>query len=604
MMHPLSRFVRATRAERVRVGRSVGAALAFVLMLVLGASIALAETEALHIEIQSPPDLQVFSSPRASVDVEGIATLPGAVETLDLMLVIDNSRSLRNADPYSRRIKGALILVDTLRQRGDMQIGLVGLSRESELLVPLTDDRKRLADALRGMTRGAFTEVDEGLRLALDELDEHGRQGASHEVLLLTDGRSDADAIQQITNRARERGAILHTLFLGNDEAGLSMLETAAAATNGTFQRVNRANDLPDLLADFHTTGIEHVTLSVNESTPVPVELDADHFALPMDLTIGENRIVATATRLNGASLSDAVTVTLEAPDCGRLHVGAHTGGVSVASLGGRTVEIILDSSGSMWGRTDGRIKLDVAKSTLRDLLGWLPPDTHVGLRTYGHRQARDVHDCRDSERLVSPGTGNRDRLTQALAGLKPRGQTPIAYALYEAGQDLRKAKGERAIVLVTDGVESCGGDANAVARTLADEEGVPVHVIGFDLAGGDGDVARLRAIAESSGGRFFTPDTASGLRSALGSTVGTPWTITQDGRTVASGALGSEQTFDLPSGAYELELGGRIGGRIPVQINSGQASRLSIEQHDGQVSHTANETPLDPLTCTLPRTP
>ena len=47
------------------------------------------------------------------------------------------------------------------------------------------------------------------------------------------------------------------------------------------------------------------------------------------------------------------------------------------------------------------------------------------------------------------------------------------------------------ALVLVTDGLESCGGDPVAAARELYDR-GIRIHVIGFGLASAkDEDTAR-----------------------------------------------------------------------------------------------------------------
>ena len=74
-------------------------------------------------------------------------------------------------------------------------------------------------------------------------------------------------------------------------------------------------------------------------------------------------------------------------------------------------------------------------------------------------------------------GPGSRAAIRDAIAGLKPRGQTPLAYALEQVRGDLAGVRGERAVVLVTDGIESCGGDPAAAARALR-AEGVPVHVI------------------------------------------------------------------------------------------------------------------------------
>lgn len=75
-----------------------------------------------------------------------------------------------------------------------------------------------------------------------------------------------------------------------------------------------------------------------------------------------------------------------------------------------RTVELVLDASNSMWGRIDGRPKIEIAREVLKRLIGELPVGVHLGLRVYGHRWPRtDARACTDSE-LVFPGRAARPR--------------------------------------------------------------------------------------------------------------------------------------------------------------------------------------------------
>ncbi|WP_370512172.1 VWA domain-containing protein, partial [Brevibacillus sp. LEMMJ03] len=87
----------------------------------------------------------------------------------------------------------------------------------------------------------------------------------------------------------------------------------------------------------------------------------------------------------------------------------------------------------------------------------------------------------------------------------KPAGWTPIALALEQAQKDLQSYKGEQntnIIYLVSDGIETCGGDPVEVAKQLADSDVTPiVNVVGF---GADGEAQRqLKQVAEAAGGRY-----------------------------------------------------------------------------------------------------
>jgi len=586
---------------RIPVSRIVAVSLWISLLGFAGVSYA--APGGLEIEIRAPEDQRVYTASERSIEVEGVASIPAAISRLDLMLVMDTSRSLRNSDPYGHRIDGVMQLIDTLPERGDVRIGIVGFSRSAELLVPLTSSRKQLANGMRNLGRGGYTEISEGLGLALDTLGQEGRADAAHAVLVSTDGRSDADAVRSATETARLQGVMIHVLLLGSDEGGTSLLEEAARVTGGIFEQVKRSRDLRDKLSAIRTTGVEGVAIRINDSAPIPSAFDVNSFSLPVDLEVGENRIVATATSSGGATASDEVTVRLLPPGCGELVVEAAIDGKPAVSVSPRSVEIILDSSGSMWGKTGGRIKMTVAKQTLRDTLSWLPPAVQLGLRAYGHRRDRAEHDCRDTERLVQSGTGDRDRIGSAIAALKPKGQTPIAYALQQAAKDLSSVSDERAVVLLTDGIESCRGDAPAAARALQQLGPIPVHVIGFGMEDADAkDLERLKQIASASNGRYFTAANAGELRAALSSSVGTPYTVLRDGRRVANGTLGAGEPLKLPAGMYEVRLERQPTLSVPIEVANEKRKRLAFDRRGDELSYfITKEEKIEQLSCDPP---
>ena len=133
--------------------------------------------------------------------------------------------------------------------------------------------------------------------------------------------------------------------------------------------------------------------------------------------------------------------------------VEATKSGRPVVSLNDRSVEIVVDASRSMWGRMDGEPKMVVAKNTLEEVSYWFPEDLDLALRAYGSSSPSDSNDCGDSRLLVPFGDNNRDAIRAAIAGLRPLGQTPIAFALNQAAYDFGQSRDDRSLVLVTDGV-------------------------------------------------------------------------------------------------------------------------------------------------------
>lgn len=64
---------------------------------------------------------------------------------------------------------------------------------------------------------------------------------------------------------------------------------------------------------------------------------------------------------------------------------------------------VVLDGSGSMWGRIEGdRMKIVEAKNVTRELLEDVPAGMNLGFVAYGHRRKGD---CSDIETIAAPGT-------------------------------------------------------------------------------------------------------------------------------------------------------------------------------------------------------
>lgn len=176
------------------------------------------------------------------------------------------------------------------------------------------------------------------------------------------------------------------------------------------------------------------------------------------------------------------------------------------------TIVFILDASGSMWGRLEDKVKIDAAKDVMTRLLPELPAEVSVGLVAYGHRRKGD---CADIEMLSAPERGSGGKIAEAVRNLVPKGKTPLAAALSQVGSYLKQQEGDATVVLVSDGIETCGGDPCKVAGKLR-EQGIKliIHVVGFDVSGAAVD--QLQCIAEAGGGRYFQADTAASLAAAL----------------------------------------------------------------------------------------
>ncbi|WPB83944.1 vWA domain-containing protein [Sediminicoccus rosea] len=178
----------------------------------------------------------------------------------------------------------------------------------------------------------------------------------------------------------------------------------------------------------------------------------------------------------------------------------------------GETI-VILDMSASMWGRIGDQPKLEIAREAVRGMFARFPAGSRVGLMAYGHRRAGQ---CSDIQMLFLPGPVDVAAAGAALDRLTARGRTPLTDSVRQAAAALRVAERGGTIILVTDGIETCGGDPCALAAELeAANAGFTAHVIGFDLRT-PSERARVACIAERTGGLFVPAANPEELADAL----------------------------------------------------------------------------------------
>ena len=173
----------------------------------------------------------------------------------------------------------------------------------------------------------------------------------------------------------------------------------------------------------------------------------------------------------------------------------------------------ILDGSNSMWGQVEGQAKIKTAQDVLTDLMADLPKDTKVGLMVYGHRSRES---CDDIEILSSIGADGPAELVKKIRSIQPTGKTPIANALFGSLIAFSKFEGQNNhVVLISDGIETCGGDVCMAASAIANANIKPrVHVVGFDV--GAKERAQLECIPKMGNGKYFSAANAGELKKAI----------------------------------------------------------------------------------------
>jgi len=261
----------------------------------------------------------------------------------------------------------------------------------------------------------------------------------------------------------------------------------------------------------------------------------------------------------------------------------------------------ILDASGSMWQKLGPDYKIVAAKKVMKDLAQKLPADARVGLIAYGHQRKSD---CDDIETLVPLATLDKAAFSAKIDAINPQGKTPIAKSILHALALLRPEKQPVTVILVSDGLETCDGDACDLVKQ-AKEQGakITLHVVGFGME--ELDISALECIAQAGNGQYIPVDNAGELMQAMEKTLeppvldggylsikatleGKPMDATVQvfkkgekkeltaGRTY-TGPATNPRVLLLPAGVYRVEVAAIALDERPVQV----LEDISITHHD-----------------------
>ena len=247
-------------------------------------------------------------------------------------------------------------------------------------------------------------------------------------------------------------------------------------------------------------------------------------------------------------------------------------------------VMVVLDSSGSMKAQDAGGTgtRMDAAKRAVSTMVDGLPAEAQVGLTVYGtgtgSAGSEKAAGCRDVQVVQPVGTVNKPALKAAVSRAQARGYTPIGQSLRTAAAALPK-EGQRSIVLVSDGEDTCAPPQPCEVAKELHRQGVDLHVhtIGFRV---DAKArAQLACIAQNTGGTYHDAADADSLLGVLGRVteralrhyepIGKPVTGTNDPTTAPMVDPGAVPRHPRP-GRRALLRGRSEGGRDGVLRGDG----------------------------------
>jgi hypothetical protein len=241
----------------------------------------------------------------------------------------------------------------------------------------------------------------------------------------------------------------------------------------------------------------------------------------------------------------------------------------------GSAVEIILDASGSMLQKIGKERRIDIARQTLTRLVTTtIPAGTPFAFRVFGR-----MEDSCQSDLDVPLGPLNVQAVSAKIAALEPKNgaKTAIGASLEQVASDLRTVRGERLVILLTDGEETCGGDPAAAIEKLK-KAGTSVRVNIVGLAIDDPTLAAtFRHWADAGSGAYFDAQGAAALNDAMAKAMRPGFEIVDaQGAVVGEGLAGGEPVRVMP-GTYTVRLAGGKGAGQSITVKAKEKTGVTF---------------------------
>jgi tight adherence protein C len=283
-----------------------------------------------------------------------------------------------------------------------------------------------------------------------------------------------------------------------------------------------------------------------------PVRLTVDRLDASEFPTV---RVIVSATDASGRAITGVTERDLHVTESGM----PQTATIELAAVNAPvTLALALDTSGSMAGAP-----FSAAKAAIASMLERLGPSDSAALITFA-----------TTARVAHPLTGDTKAVVNTLSRTAAGGNTAVYDGLVAALDAIADAPPDsrRAVVLLTDGVDTSSGSSRAAAVARAAAAGHPIYVVALGTSVDHGALEDLATAVP--GGQVFPAPTAAqlaGVYDRLAARIRTQLAITY--RSTAIAADGST----LPLTLALLRDGAAVGrATISYQVPAGRGTAPS----------------------------
>ncbi|MEQ9825476.1 MAG: VWA domain-containing protein [Puniceicoccaceae bacterium] len=157
------------------------------------------------------------------------------LETTDLLIALDTSRSMLAPDLKPNRLARAKLEIETfVRQLTGVRIGLIPFAGDAFLWCPLTYDTETFLDTLRNVDVGIIPTGGTNLLSAVDTAERSflGEAGGTKIMVLITDGENLQGQIDERLPAFSRKRWVIHTIGIGTEEGELIPIQREDGSTS------------------------------------------------------------------------------------------------------------------------------------------------------------------------------------------------------------------------------------------------------------------------------------------------------------------------------------------------------------------------------------
>lgn len=164
----------------------------------------------------------------------------------NLVFLLDVSGSMNSPDKLPLLKQGLRILVNQLRSEDKVAIAVYAGS--SGLVLPATNDKNKILEALNKLEAGGSTNGGQGIQLAYKVAEDNFISNGNNRVILATDGDFNVgitgdNALVSLIEQKRNKGIFLSVLGFGTGNLNDSMMEKLANKGNGNYAYIDSSEE-------------------------------------------------------------------------------------------------------------------------------------------------------------------------------------------------------------------------------------------------------------------------------------------------------------------------------------------------------------------------